>query len=82
MDWRVDSVSVRDSIVVRQVNDTVLVEKWHSTWREKELLKVDTVRVEKEQTTPVQTPRRNGKGSLWLLLVLLGVVCVWLLKLR
>ena len=72
IDWRVDSVSVRDSIVVRQVNDTVRVEKWHTLRKEKQVVKHDTVYVETNtQTVPAATQNR---WRVWVIVLIVGVV--------
>lgn len=39
--WRVDSVSVHDSIVTVVKGDSVLIERWHTKYKEK--LRIDTV---------------------------------------
>lgn len=41
---RKDSINVRDSIVIREKGDTVIVERWHTEYREK-----DSQRAEKEK---------------------------------
>jgi CDP-glycerol glycerophosphotransferase (TagB/SpsB family) len=41
-----DSVFVHDSIFVRIRADTVYLERWHTRWREKEIIRTDTIQVE------------------------------------
>lgn len=82
-----DSISVHDSIHVREKGDTVLVERWHTKYREK--LAHDTIyksrvdsipapypvekKVEKELTWWQQTRLHLANIVLWLL----GVAAVW-----
>ena len=80
IDRRVDSVIVRDSIVLKQVNDTVLVEKWHTLWKEKQVVKVDTVYVETHtQTAPVAT---QNQWRVWVIVLIVGVVMGLLVAVR
>ena len=39
--WQRDSIWLHDSIHVKEKGDTVLVEKWHTQWRDR--LRVDTI---------------------------------------
>ena len=41
-----DSIYLHDSIFVRIRADTVYLEKWHTRWKEKEIVRTDTVQVE------------------------------------
>lgn len=79
VDRRVDSVSVRDSIVVHHVNDTVRVEKWHTQWKERIVMKQDTVYVTKIQKEEKTTPARRvslREIMLWLIVIVL-LILLW-----
>ena len=41
-----DSIYLHDSIFVRIRADTVYLERWHTRWREKEIVRTDTIQVE------------------------------------
>ena len=49
--WQRDSVWMYDSTIVREKGDTVLVEKWHTKYREKQVH--DTTYVAKVDSIPV-----------------------------
>ena len=51
-----DSVYLHDSVFVRIRADTVYLEKWHTKWREKEVIHTDTIQVEttRTETIPVR----------------------------
>ena len=51
-----DSIYLHDSIFVRIRADTVYLEKWHTKWREKEVIHTDTIQVEttRTETIPVR----------------------------
>ena len=49
-----DSIYLHDSIFVRIRADTVYLEKWHTKWREKEVIHTDTIQVETTRTETVQ----------------------------
>lgn len=49
-----DSIYLHDSIFVRIRADTVYLEKWHTKWREKEIVHTDTIQVETTRTETVQ----------------------------
>lgn len=45
-----DSVVVKDSVFVRQQGDTVVIEKYHTRWRDR--LRIDTIYQAKTDTIP------------------------------
>ena len=49
-----DSIYLHDSVFVRIRADTVYLEKWHTKWREKEVIHTDTIQVETTRTATVQ----------------------------
>lgn len=49
-----DSVWLHDSIHVREKGDTLLIEKWHTQWRER--IKTDTLYKSKVDSIPVPYP--------------------------
>ncbi len=49
-----DSIYLQDSVFVRIRADTVYLEKWHTKWREKEVVHTDTIQVETTRTETVQ----------------------------
>lgn len=46
--WRVDSINVHDSIVTLIKGDTVITDRWHTTYRDR--LRVDTVEKVRTET--------------------------------
>lgn len=49
-----DSVWLHDSIHVKEKGDTILIEKWHTQWRER--IKTDTLIQHKTDSIPVPYP--------------------------
>ena len=49
-----DSIYLHDSVFVRIRADTVWLEKWHTRWREKEVIHTDTIQVETTCTETIQ----------------------------
>ena len=85
-----DSVWLHDSIYVQKSGDTLLIEKWHTKW--KEILQIDTVYQARVDSIPVPyevTKEVEKKLSWWqqtqmiagdvLLAVLFGLFCygIW-----
>lgn len=56
MRWQHDSIMVRDSSVVHIRADTVWMERWHTSWREREQVRTDTVYQERIRTETVSVP--------------------------
>ena len=52
--WQRDSIWLHDSIHVKENGDTVLVEKWHTQWRDR--LRVDTIYQATHDTIPQPFP--------------------------
>ena len=52
--WQRDSVWLHDSVTVREKGDTVLIEKWHTQWRDR--LRVDTIYKATHDTIPQPYP--------------------------
>ena len=52
--WQKDSVWLHDSILVKDRGDTVLIEKWHTEWRDR--LRVDTLYKATHDTIPQPYP--------------------------
>lgn len=48
--WQKDSVWLHDSVYIHQKNDTLLIEKWHTKWRDR--LLTDTVYRSKIDSIP------------------------------
>lgn len=53
--WRVDSINVHDSIVTLIKGDTIITDRWHTTYRDR--LRVDTI--EKVRTETVYQTRTD-----------------------
>jgi hypothetical protein len=84
--WQRDSVWLHDSTIVREKGDTVLVEKWHTKYKEKQVhdtlykSRVDSipvpypveVKVPRELSWWQKTLQRTGGIALILLLVWIG----------
>jgi hypothetical protein len=85
--WQKDSVWLHDSIHIRERGDTVMIERWHTQWRDR--LRVDTIYQATHDTIPqpypVETVKLVEKDlnwwqllRLWIgnigLLVILGVI--------
>ena len=51
---RRDSIYLHDSVFVRIRADTVYLEKWHTRWRDREIVRTDTVHVLSTTTETVQ----------------------------
>lgn len=49
-----DSIYLHDSIHVREKGDTVMIERWHTAWRER--LRVDTIFQHRIDTVPMPYP--------------------------
>lgn len=52
--WQKDSVWLHDSILIKDRGDTVLIEKWHTKYIEKQVH--DTISVAKTDSVPVPYP--------------------------
>ena len=52
--WQKDSVWLHDSIHVKEKGDTVMIERWHSKWRDR--LRVDTIYQATHDTIPAPYP--------------------------
>ena len=57
--WQRDSIWLHDSIHVKEKGDTVLVEKWHTQWRDR--LRVDTIYQATHDTIPQPYPIETVK---------------------
>lgn len=53
---KTDSVYVKDSIFIREKNDTVYIDRWHERWRTKTETQHDTLLREVHDTTTVPVP--------------------------
>ena len=85
--WQRDSVWLHDSTIVRDKGDTVLVEKWHTKYKEKQVH--DTLYKSRVDSIPVPYPVEKlvEKELTWwqqtrlhlanIILCLLGVAAVW-----
>lgn len=85
--WQRDSVWLHDSTIVREKGDTVLVEKWHTKYKEKQIH--DTLYKSRVDSIPVPYPVEKlvEKELTWwqqarlhianIILCLLGVAAVW-----
>lgn len=51
-----DSIYLHDSIFVRIRADTVYLEKWHTRWRDRETVKMDTITLTETKTETVEKP--------------------------
>ena len=52
--WQRDSVWLHDSIHIRERGDTVMIERWHTQWRDR--LRVDTIYQATHDTIPQPYP--------------------------
>ena len=52
--WQKDSVWLHDSTFIKEKGDTVLIEKWHTKWRDR--LRVDTIYQATHDTIPQPYP--------------------------
>ena len=52
--WQKDSVWLHDSIHVKEKGDTVMIERWHTQWRDR--LRVDTIYRATHDTIPQSYP--------------------------
>ena len=85
--WQRDSVWLHDSTIVREKGDTVLVEKWHTKYKEKQVH--DTLYKSRVDSIPVPYPVEKlvEKELTWwqqtrlhianIILCLLGAAAVW-----
>lgn len=53
---KTDSVYVKDSIFIREKNDTVYIDRWHERWRTMTETQHDTLLREVHDTTSVEVP--------------------------
>ena len=88
--WQKDSVWLHDSVHVKEKDDTVMIERWHTQWRDR--LRIDTIYQATHDTVPKpytvevikEVPAELSwwqRLRLWIgnigLLALLGVVGYW-----
>ena len=93
--WQKDSVWLHESIHIKERGDTVMIERWHTQWRDR--LRVDTIYRETHDTIPQPYPVETIKMvekelswwqrlRLWIgnigLLGILGVIGYYGVKLR
>ena len=52
--WQKDSVWLHDSIHIKERGDTVMIERWHTQWRDR--LRVDTIYQATHDTIPAPYP--------------------------
>ena len=74
-----DNIYLHDSVFVRIRADTVWLEKWHTRWREKEILHTDTIQVE---TTRIETTQVRYVPSFykWCVAILFAIILYFLLR--
>jgi len=85
-----DSIIVNDSVIVREKGDTVMIEKWHTKYRDR--LKTDTMYVSKTDSVQVPYPVEKkltrwetfcidyGKVMLGASVVLVAFIIIWLVR--
>ena len=85
-----DSIIVSDSVIVREKGDTVIMERWHTKYRDR--LKTDTMYVSKTDSIQVPYPVEKkltrwqtfcidyGKVMLGASVILLAFVIIWLVR--
>lgn len=65
--WQKDSVWLHDSIHIRERGDTVMIERWHTQWRDR--LRVDTIYQATHDTIqqpyPIETIKMVEKELNW-----------------
>ena len=57
--WQKDSVWLHDSIHIKERGDTVMIERWHTQWRDR--LRVDTIYQATHDTIPQPCPIETVK---------------------
>lgn len=84
-----DSIHIKDSVYVKEKGDSVIVDRWHTVYRDRIIH--DTIYVEKEKEVMVPYPVEKeltwwqktklelGEFSIGIILVLL-IVVIWLVK--
>ncbi len=84
-----DSIHIKDSVYVKEKGDSVIVDRWHTVYRDRIIH--DTIYVEKEKEVMVPYPVEKeltwwqktklelGEFSIGVILVLL-IVVIWLVK--
>ena len=92
--WQRDSVWLHDSIHIRERGDTVMIERWHTQWRDR--LRVDTIYQSTHDTIPqpypIETIKMVEKELSWwqrlrlwigniILIAILGVIGYYGVKL-
>ena len=92
--WQKDSVWLHDSVHVKEKGDTVMIERWHTQWRDR--LRVDTIYQATHDTIPDPFPVETIKEvpaelswwqrlRIWIgnigLLAILGVIWYYGVKL-
>lgn len=84
-----DSIYLHDSVYVREKGDTILMERWHTAWRER--VRTDTVIVQRTDSIPmpyiVEKVVEKSKPTKWWQLVAVAIAaflasCFILKKLR
>ena len=85
-----DSIIVNDSVIVREKGDTVMIEKWHTKYRDR--LKTDTLYVSKTDSVQVPYPVEKkltrwetfcidyGKVMLDASVVLVAFIIIWIVR--
>ena len=79
--WQKDSVWLHDSIHVKEKGDTVMIERWHTQWRDR--LRVDTIYQATHDTIPqpylIETVKLVEKDLNWWQLLRLWIGNIGLL---
>ena len=85
-----DSIIVNDSVIVREKGDTVMIEKWHTKYRDR--LKTDTLYVSKTDSVQIPYPVEKkltrwqtfcidyGKVMLGASVVLVAFIIIWIVR--
>lgn len=75
---RVDSVVVRDSVIIKEKGDTVKIEKFRTEYKGR--VTRDTVEVEKRDTIPVPVPvdvvKYKTPRVMWWIIIVLAVMAL------
>jgi hypothetical protein len=81
--WQKDSAWLHDSIHIKESGDTVMIERWHTQWRDR--LRVDTIYQAThdtiQQPCPIETVKMVEKDLNWWQLLRLWIGNIGLLAL-
>ena len=76
--YHLDSIFIRDSVIIREKGDTVYKDRWRTEWKERIIRdtvnNTDTVYIEKEVFRERTEPPNDGNRELILFLIIIIII--------